>query len=145
MRLNLDCVREILLCVEENTGLRKFCSFVDSGLNDSAIFLNGEPEALPEYQTELLDSFDNDELIYHVHYCIKAELLVESETSNACRIWIADLTPKGHDFLANIRDNKIWSGVKDIAGKVGAKSLDSVIQIASNVITALIKARFGLI
>ena len=29
MRLNMDCVRDILLCVEENTGLRKSCLFVD--------------------------------------------------------------------------------------------------------------------
>ena len=29
MRLNFDCVRDILLCVEENTDLRHLCVFVD--------------------------------------------------------------------------------------------------------------------
>lgn len=35
-------------------------------------------------------------------------------------------------------------GVKSIAGKVGSKSLDALVEIASNVITELIKAQFGL-
>lgn len=29
MRLNFDCVRDILLCVEENTDLRHLCVFFD--------------------------------------------------------------------------------------------------------------------
>ena len=39
MRLDIDCIRDILLCVEENTGLRQHCFFVDSGLTSVEEFL----------------------------------------------------------------------------------------------------------
>ena len=99
---------------------------------------------LPDYQINLLKSFDNDELIYHVNYCVESGLLLTDSSFAPYQIIIKDLTPKGHDFLENIRDNKVWSGIKDVASKVGSKSLDSVIQISFNVITQLIKAQFGI-
>lgn len=143
MRLDMDCVRDVLLCIEENTGLRKFCIFIDTGLTASAKFVGNATEP-HDYQQMLLTKYDNDKLIYHVHYCIEADLLQQTNTSTPYKICIADLTPKGHSFIENVRDNKVWTGVKGIAAKVGSKSLDAVIQIASNVITELIKAQFGL-
>lgn len=59
-------------------------------------------------------------------------------------IEIDDLAPAGHQFLANVRQDNIWNNTKTIAGKVGSKSLDALIQISSNVITELIKAQFCL-
>lgn len=144
MKLNLDCIRQILLCVEENTGLRKSCFFVDSGLEKGEIIIGNDPVPPPDYQNKLLKEFSNDELIYHINYCVESKLLTASSPLGLYQIFIADLTPKGHSFLENIRDNKVWSGVKSVAAKVGSKSLESVIQIASNVITQLIKAQFGL-
>jgi len=38
----------------------------------------------------------------------------------------------------------VWNGVKSVAGKVGATSLSALTQIATNVVTELIKAQFGL-
>ena len=142
MKLNLDCVRNILLCVEDNTGLRKPCFFIDSGLEKSRVIIAVDPIPVPTYQSELHKQFNNDELIYHINYCIKANLLSTNTPHDAYQIIITGLTPHGHEFLENIRDNKIWSGVKDIAAKVGSKSLDSVYLITSNVITQLIRAQF---
>ena len=55
-----------------------------------------------------------------------------------------DITFMGHEFLANIHEPAIWNGVKSIAAKVGSQSLDALMQVASNVITELIRAQFGL-
>ncbi len=144
MRLNLDCVRQILLCVEENTGLRKYCYFIDSGLEESVKVIGDIPTPPPDYQIDLLKNFDNDELIYHINYCVESGLLSVYGPLHVYQIVISDLTSRGHEFLENIRDNKVWSGVKSVAAKIGSKSLDSVIQISSNVITQLIKSQFGL-
>ena len=57
---------------------------------------------------------------------------------------IRDLTPKGHEFLANIREPKIWNGIKMVSAKIGSASLDALTQIASNVVTELIKTQFGI-
>lgn len=143
MQLNLDCIRRILLCVENNTGLRKYCFFIDSNLEKAELLTGGRLIPPKDYQLELLHDFSNDELIYHVHYCIKADLLSTNSLSfDVYQIVITDLTPNGHRFLENIRDNKVWNNVKNIAEKVGSKSLDAVIQIASNVITGSITRLF---
>lgn len=143
MKLNLDCVRKILLYVEDNTGLRKHCFFIDSGLEKSELIIGNDPIPPPDYQEQLLKEFDNDTLIYHVNYCIEAGLLSTDQPIGTYCTTITDLTPKGHSFLENIRDSKIWSGVKSVASKVGVRSLESVIQIASSVLTQLIKNQFG--
>lgn len=111
-------------------------------MEKSQTIIGNAPIPFPEYQTALLKDFSNDELIYHINYCMEANLLSSDSPYNAYQIVIQDLTPKGHEFLENIRDNKIWSGVKDVAAKVGSKSLDSVSLIASNIITQLIRAYF---
>lgn len=133
MRLNLDCVRDLLLCIEEQTGFKDKCSFIYMESN------NG----IPDFQETLYKSYPYDELFYHIQYCIKSNLIEEYSTTDAW-IMISDLTPEGHEFLNNIREDNVWNGVKSVASKVGAKSLEAVAQIASNVITELIKAHFGI-
>lgn len=54
------------------------------------------------------------------------------------KILIEGLTPYGHAFLADIRDNNNWNEIKKQAGKVGAIALNVVTQIASNVISTKI-------
>lgn len=57
---------------------------------------------------------------------------------------VSDLSPHGHEFLANIREDTIWNDVKSISSKVGSKSLSAVSQIASLVIAEIIKSQLGL-
>ena len=57
---------------------------------------------------------------------------------------VYDLTFAGHQFLANVRSDNIWNGVKSVGLKIGSVSLEALTQIASNVITELVKAQFGL-
>lgn len=143
MRLNIDCVRDILLCVEENTTIRKMCLFVDLGLPEIDSFL-GNDIAPQQYQTALMEHYENDILIYHVQYCIDSELISISDISDAQHIYIRDLTPTGHNFLADIRENNNWNNVKNIASKVGSTSFSALSSIASELITSLIKQQFKL-
>lgn len=129
MKLNPDCIRDILLTVEEY-----------SGFYHAVEYKYGDPHF------ERLNVYSQDEVAYHIQQCEKANLIHGVAFYDMGRkADILDLTPKGHEFLANIRESKIWNGVKEIAGKVGSSSLDAITQIASNVITELIKAQFGLI
>lgn len=126
MKLNPDCVRAILLTTEENTGFRQLMTFA-RGIK----------------RFPLLSSYDDDEVLYHIRQCHKADLL-ECSQFTANSVTITDLTPAGHEFLCHIHENKIWNGVKSIAAKIGVTSLNAFTQIASNVATELIKAYFGL-
>ncbi len=127
MKLNPDCIRDILLVIEALPDLQHYYRF------DSETI----PEFFPQYSLE--------EIMYHLRQCELSEFLLNpSHTLNYASYTVSDLTPKGHEFLANIRENNIWNGVKSIAGKVGSTSLNALTQIASNVITELIKAQFAL-
>lgn len=128
MKLNPDCIRDVLMDIEENTTINT--SWKYDSLNS--------PKRLLDY--------DRFEIAYHARYCYEANLIKGfSIGGNSETIYAVDLTPKGHEFLSNIRENKIWNGVKVIAGKIGSSSLDALIQISSNVVTELIKAQFELI
>lgn len=128
MKLNPDCVRDVLLTVEESCDFKKRLCYDQSG-------------PAPRH----LQKYTHDEIIYHMMQCSLSNLIVGfSSADNGGLITISDLSPDGHKFLANIREDTIWSKTKTVAAKIGSKSLDTLIQISSNVITALIKAEFGL-
>lgn len=128
MKLNPDCVRDILLIVESLPDLQHFYRFDETTC----------PQLFPQYSLE--------EVMYHIRQCELNGLLINpSHTMNYKSYTVSDLSPKGHEFLANIRENNVWADVKSIAGKIGSTSLATLTQVASNVITELIRAHFGII
>ncbi len=144
MKLNLDCVRRILLCVESNTGVRKHCVFVDSGLEEAERMIGNTPMEPFDYQTGLLNDFNNDELIYHLNYCVEADLLSTCTPLGQYTVIVTDLTPKGHEFLTNIRNDTFFNKVKDIGKEIGTNSLRDLTQIATACASMVIKAHFNL-
>ena len=101
MKLNPDCIRDILFVVEENTSFNQMLRLTDDNMFG------------------LESKYQHDEILYHV-------------------------TPLGHEFIANVRKNEVWTNVKNIAGQIGSASLSALVQIASNVVTNLIKSQFSI-
>lgn len=128
MKLNPDCVRDVLLQVEE------------AGLGDH-ITPTSLHNALPQYSEEEVEYTcfmlgDGGYLkLMTIDFPMQSIPVVKS---------VEYLTYSGHEFIANIRKDTVWAGVKDIAIKIGATSLSGLSQIAANVVTELIKAQFGL-
>lgn len=125
MKLNPDCIRDILLYVEENTSLKE------------QLFLNNFD--LPDQ----LSKYDPDELMYHIKQAELSNLIV-------MRCWylnggcaIKYLHPDGHQFLTNVREDSNWNRTKEIAKSAGSNSLDALKQIATGVISSIIKAQLG--
>lgn len=143
MRLDIDCVRDLLLCIEENTGLRKSCFFIDTGLTESARFTGDESKPF-DYQLKLNTKYDDDKLIYHLNYCIDARLTTLSNTSTLYRIVISDLTPSGHQFLNNVRDENVWKKVKSITSTFSSISLPMIGNTAAQILSAIIKHKLNL-
>lgn len=128
LKLNNDCIRDLLLTVEEETGYNKMM-----------IYNN------PDYESnnfKLLSKYSYEEMIYHINQCEKSDL-IEVGISPEEYTTISDLTPKGHKYISDIRSDNVWGKTKSIANKIGAKSLDAMIQISSNVISEIIKHEFG--
>lgn len=139
VKLNPDCIRDILIYVEDNTGYSKNAVFrnVFYEMDDPTEFTLEHPSYA------LIEKYGSDVLYYHIDYCEKAGL-IEDTINYADAFEVRDLTPFGHDFLSNIRDDSNWNRVKDISSSVGSKGLDALVQISSNVITTIIQSQFKL-
>ena len=126
MKLNPDCIRDVLLTAEEKCGYNKPWIYYSDGC-----------------QPTLLSRYPPDEICYHIIQCSKSELidgLKRYDGGNS--ILINDLTPQGHEFIANIRSDTNWNKTKSILKNIGSESLDTMKQVASGVITSLIQAQF---
>lgn len=128
MKLNPDCVRDILLMVEEHSDYLTAASFTYGA-----------------EQFKKLNRYPLNTILYHITQCERSHLIYKAHIyGTGERFDIEDLTPEGHKFIENIRKDNIWSKIKSISGKIGSCTLDGVMQIATNVITELIKAELGL-
>lgn len=139
MKLNPDCIRVVLLCVESSKNydgsflfrfsnpLHDFLS--DSPLDTSTLSINSRPE---------LSGFTEDEVRYHIKQCYDSGLIDMPSNFVPDNCLVNDLTPAGHKFLAEIREEENWSHIKKLAAKVGCFSLDALAQISTNYISSLL-------
>lgn len=126
MQLNPDCIRDILLDLEDKTSFKSEVIYNSSNI----------PTIFPNYKPE--------EIYYHLRQCNLDGLLFNARQTIDGSCFIADLTPKAHDFLANIHSDNLWDNVKEVSAKVGTKSLSAIVQIASNIVTCIIKSQLGM-
>lgn len=117
MRLNPDCMRDILLVVEENLQLNGSLPMSD---------------LLP-----LLPGYSKDEITYT---CLK---LNEANLLNIFKVDypggafvndICEITYNGHQFLENIRNQSTWETVKQKLSLLGSSSVPVIMSVASQVI-----------
>ena len=125
MKLNPDCIRDILMEIESSVSL-----------NNYLVIETDKPSSL-------WSTYSWEEVAYHINQCLMSGLITNADiyVSDGYAT-ITDLSPKGHEFLANIRNDNIWTNTKSIAKKIGSTSLDALSQVASNVITTLILSHF---
>lgn len=124
MKLDISCVRDILLTVEKYEDFLEPVTFDDHNYS---------------YYDDYLSAYPIEKILYHVQYCIKSGLL-----SNICstKVWgrvdfDCILEPAGHDFLANTRTEDKWNPTQTIFTKIGGASLKVVSAIAEGVTTSL--------
>lgn len=125
MQLNPDCVRDVLLSIEKQSGFNTVICITRQDF----------PKELHKYSY--------DEILYHFSQCAQSGFLTGFNSyDDGNMICISDLTPKGHEFLANIRSADVWSKVKEAAKQVGVSSLKSLMSIASQVVSQVISQHF---
>lgn len=113
MRLNPECIRSILLFVEDNV--------------DFSHVLTYSSDDIPES----LSCYSHDEIVYHISQCKQSGLLTGVHFyDGGTTVTISDLTPAGHEFLANIRNDSIWSKV--LSKGVGA-SVPVLLELAKDI------------
>lgn len=112
MKIDYDMVRSMLLVIEDQA----------NGVNPM-----GYSYLLDEHFPES----DNEMIQYHVKF-LHDSRLIECVTGNFRSI--IDITPKGREYLDNIRSNDIWSQTKAAIKPVGDITLDTVKEVAKHLL-----------
>ena len=116
MKLNPDCIRGILLTVEEK------CNFDTPWEYDRDTF-----------ESEYLAEFSHEEIVYHIKQASISGLIENVHYyDGGATVLIGDLTPLGHEFLANIRAKSLWNKVKS---KATDASLSILMELAKRAAT----------
>lgn len=89
----------------------------------------------------LRKKYSPGELEYHVRQCDLSGLFYNCNRGFGVTT-IADLSPAGHEFLANVRKDGNWNKVKSIGKKIGLQSLSALMQISTQVAAELIQSQF---
>lgn len=120
MKLNNDCVRDLLLYIEENSTINKPLNMVNVSIKE----------------------YSNDEICYTSLKLVEASFIngktFQADNNIFYAFMVQDLTWEGHQFLDNIRDPKVWTETKSKLSKFMSTSLSVAADVASQVIAAMI-------
>lgn len=122
MKLNPDCVRDVLLYLEENLKIKNSSEF-------SEITLKEIKEALSQYTEE--DVFYSVYNLYQIKYIEGKINDVGNKKMFFCEI--NNITWDGHQFLNTIRPKTVWEATKDGASKLGVMSMHALSSIAMKI------------
>lgn len=126
MRLNHDCIRDVMLYIEQN-------------ITERYSVLSGQKLA-----TDLSDKYDANTIAYTLYQLENAKLigdLVSADNYNM-PLKIRDLTWSGHEYLDNIRDKTAWSKLKESG--LASMSLDVAKELAKEIVLSIAKNKLKL-
>ncbi len=116
MKLKQDCIRDTLLFLEKNMSRTGFFSS----------------------HSIQLDNFSTEDIDYTVEKLSEAGYLTLASIYCDGHILIRCITYDGHQFLDNIRDDKVWAKTKLVLSKFSSTSMSFVQEVASQVISNII-------
>ncbi|MGP1598391.1 DUF2513 domain-containing protein [Peptoanaerobacter stomatis] len=127
MKLNYDCIRDVLLTLEENLTLSEELQFNSLTLDDLLKF-------------EQIKDYSKQDLAYTLHNLDEIGF-IETHIGRASGgiiyyIEVYDITYYGHEFLSSIRPTSNWVKIKSTLTKLGTASIPIISEIANRVITS---------
>lgn len=128
MKLNIDCVRDVLLYLEENITMD----------NNNRII----PVSFKTVKTVLQNKYEENDIIYAISKLLDTRYIIGyiDKTNGRYKITgsINDITWEGHEFLNSIRPQTIWEATKENASKLGISSIRGIASLANNIINAIV-------
>lgn len=127
MKLNMDCVRELLLAMQD-------CQM-------------DEEMTIPDF-CERLPQYTEDDIRYSCLKMSEAGFIIADTTE--LDGWmvpqvdgVIDITFRGHEFLAKIKDESRWQGIKKVLPAIRDYSVDAISAVANGFASAAISAFFS--
>ncbi|WP_159638272.1 DUF2513 domain-containing protein [Erysipelothrix anatis] len=119
MRLNQDCIRDLLLFIE-TIEIDYYADLVECKIGD----------------------YSSEELCYTGDKLLEAGYINGKISSGSgIRYYmfsVSSLTWEGHAFLDNIRDDGVWKDTKKVASKMSSISVGLIEKIAASVLSTII-------
>lgn len=125
MKLNYECIRDIMLYLEEKLELNKAMYLKNIDIDYS----------VEDIKYSILKLKEIDYIDVHI---------VDADGVAILNAIIFDITFYGHEFLNTIRPMTVWEKTKEISTKVGVTTISSLTQIASQIAAQLITKQMGL-
>lgn len=135
MKLNNDCVRDILLFVEKEQKVEEN--------NGDFVFSEITPDLLFDGIKQ-----SKEDIIYTVVMLEQAGFIDAAFSygnDSLGDFTINSLTYEGHEFIEKIKSENVWGKTKTVSKAVGSASISILSQIATQVISALINQQMGTI
>lgn len=128
MKLNIDCVRDVLLCLEEKITMD----------NNNRII----PVPFKTVKAILENKYEENDIVYAISKLLDIRYIIGhiDKTSGRYKVTgsISDITWEGHEFLNSIRPQTIWETTKENASKLGISSIRGMASLANNIINAIV-------
>lgn len=112
MKLNHDCIRDVMIYIEEN------CMYEDDDRGNRSIHSRVFYEIT--HDEKLSSRYTEDEIRYVVAQLYFEDMVIATmtpETLNFRQFDVDSLSFKGHEFLDNIKDDTIWKKTKKFVGE----------------------------
>lgn len=123
MKLNYDCVRDVMLYLEENLNF-------GNPIRDTNINLNYD---IKDIRYSLLK-------LHEINYLDGS---VSKYMDGDYSVITTDITFYGHKFIGEIQSDTIWDKTKSVSKDLGIQTINGITQIASSVISSLILSKLG--
>lgn len=131
MKLNYDCVRSVLLSLEQAIQIDDDMRIVP--VNVASLF-------------EMVSAYENQDILYSVEKLSEAGYITASfQYAGGCFTdgFVSAIIYSGHEFLESVRNCKRWGKVKSVLVKLGAISLPIICETAKELVMSDIKNSVG--
>lgn len=131
MTLNYDCIRDVLLYLEDTLGY-----------TDNQVAMTHKRLTIGSIGNVLL-SYTKEDIQYTIEKLFEARYIrivdiIHDKNGYMTSGYVDDITWEGYNFLNNIREKSIWEATKDGAKKIGAMSISAISMISFEIVKAVV-------
>ena len=134
MKLNPDCIRDVLIYLEENLGY-----------TDNQVSMEHKEITIHKIKTDVCEKYShtNEDVQYSIEKLYEIGYITMRAIQYDSRMYIAsgdvnDITWNGHNFLNNVRPISVWDATKKGASKLGLMSIHALSTISMKIVEKVV-------
>lgn len=132
MKINYDCIRELLIVLEENLIFSEELEYPH--LNFCKV-------------CQLLPDFSKQDIVYSTMMLEQGDYInarIMGGDNRVIECIYTSVTFTGHQLLENIKNDNVWNKTKEVSKSIGSSSIEVITSIANNILTSLISNKLQL-